>query len=120
MPFQSGLCKYFQSRSLSVLTLSMRSCVNSVTVLSLIHGKEWESDVSSSTLKKKKSARKIQRGKGKEKPLGLLVNCSFRYLNHKNNPRKEPTYKTPSEKEALILVPFQTEQNLSAGVYVVV
>jgi len=49
-----------------------------------------------------------------------LVNCSFRYLNHKNNPRKEPTYKTPSEKEALILVPFQTEQNLSAGVYVVV
>lgn len=54
------LCKYFQSRSQSVLTLSMRSCVNSVTVLSLIHGKEWESDVSSSTLKKKNQLGKFK------------------------------------------------------------
>lgn len=47
--------------------------------------------------------------------MGLLENCLLRYLNHKSNPRKEPTYKTPSEKEALILILFQTEQHLSCS-----
>lgn len=74
--------------------------MNNVIVLSFIHGKELEGNFSSFILKNE-----LEKFKGWRRKTFESV-CKQFIQVFKSNPRKDLTYKIPSEKKALILIPF--------------